>query len=263
MVIAMERMQSHALGAGRPMALVGGGLTGWKSWEPHQARLAGSRRVVRLQPLSVQLGLENRPPPVNYSIELEASALGAALDREPVDLVAWSYGAFIALTFALAAPGRVRTLTLIEPPALWVLDATGSGDDQARREIDDLGALYREMTTDVSEEQLAHFVVGAGLVPPGQRAEELAAWPSWVEHRRSLRTGVASWEHRDSVDSLRALDRPTLLVTGHGTAHFLRRIVDGLAAEMPRSSLVVLPGGHAPHLVAMDDFLARLVEHTS
>jgi pimeloyl-ACP methyl ester carboxylesterase len=262
-VITMERMQTHATGSGRPMALVGGGVTGWKSWEPHQALLAGSRRVTRLQPLAVQLGLENRPLPADYSIALEARALAAALDPEPVDLVAWSYGAFIALDFALGAPERVRTLTLIEPPAFWVLDATGAGDDRTRSESDDLRALYGEMTADVSEEQLARFLERAGLVPPGHRADGLPPWPSWLEHRRSLRTGDASWLHRDSVERLRTFDRPTLLVTGTGTTHVLRRIIDGLASTLPRAALLELPGGHAPQMVAMDAFLTRLREHAS
>lgn len=256
-------MQSQAAGSGRPMALVGGGLTGWKSWEVHQAHLAATRRVARLQPLSVQLGLEDRPLPADYSVALESRALAAALDPDPVDLVAWSYGAVIALDFALGAPGRVRTLTLIEPPAFWVLEATGAGDDQTRRESDELRALHREMTAGVSEAQLARFIARAGLLPPGERADQLPAWPNWVEHRRSLRTGEASWLHRDSVDRLRAFDRPTLLVTGIGTAHLLRRIIDGLASAMPRATLLELPGAHAPHMVAMDDFLTRLAEHAS
>ena len=253
-------MQSDVVGAGPPMALVGGGLTGWKGWVPHQARLARDRQVARLQPLSVQLGLEDRLPPAGYSIALESSALGAALGPEPVDLVAWSYGAAIALDFALGNQDRIRTLTLIEPPAMWVLDATGS-DEQCRRETEALRELHLSMTEEVSEQQLASFLDAAGLVPPGQQADQLAAWPDWVQHRRSLRIGLALWNHRDSVDRLRRFEPPVLLVTGAGTARFLRRIVDGLASEFPRAEILELPGGHAPHLVAMDRFLARLAAH--
>src|SRR5690606_35776199 len=78
-----------------------GRLTGWLSWTPHQERLETTRRVTRAQPLVVQLGLENRPVPPGYSIEMEGAALAAAVDMlHPtgrVDLVAWSYGGFLTL----------------------------------------------------------------------------------------------------------------------------------------------------------------------
>jgi pimeloyl-ACP methyl ester carboxylesterase len=260
------KMQAHIAGEGRALALVGGGLTGWLSWEPMQARLASSRRVARIQPLAVQLGLENRRLPDGYSIDMEADALAATLAEmspEPIDLVAWSYGAAIALDFALDHPERIRTLTLIEPPALWVLGETGTLDAEAARASEELRALYGAMTEDVSEEQLAGFVRHAGLVPPGKRPEELPPWASWVKHRRSLRTGGAAWEHRDHAERLRAFDRPVLLVTGRGTAHFLRRIIDGLAATLPQARVLELNGGHAPQIVEPDRFVEELTAFVS
>ncbi len=249
-------------GTGAPLVLVGGGLTGWSSWEPHQARLASTRTVGRAQPLSVAYGLENEPLPAGYSIEMEGQALGAAIDAHfppgPIDLAGWSYGAFISLTFALDHPGRIRTLTLIEPPAFWVLDATGVGDAESTRESDAMRALYATMTGDVSEDQLATFLCQAGLCPPGKSPRELPQWPTWVKHRRSLRTGGAEWKHTDSAAHLRAFDRPVLLVKGTGSSHFLHRIVDGLAATLPHAKTIELPGGHAPNIVSMDVFLQAM-----
>lgn len=90
------RMKAHVIGSGPPLVLIGGGLTGWKSWQPHSEQLAATRTVARLQLLSVQYGLEDRPLPDGYSTKTESAALGAALDSlgwyEPLDLVAWSYG---------------------------------------------------------------------------------------------------------------------------------------------------------------------------
>jgi len=257
-------MQLDAKGSGEPLVLVGGGLTGWASWVPHQQRLAGAREVIRAQPVAVQYGLDDATLPAGYSIRLESTALAAALAArglaKPLDVVAWSYGAAISLDFALEHPERIRTLTLIEPPAIWVLGATGMLDPQAARESDELRALYASMTGDVSEAQLAAFARQAGLVPPGKAPEQLPPWPSWVEHRRSLKTGDATWLHHDDAARLRRFDRPVLLVKGTGSSHFLHQIIDGLAATLPRATVIELPGGHAPQLVAMDDFLARLAE---
>ncbi|NLE73111.1 MAG: alpha/beta hydrolase, partial [Actinobacteria bacterium] len=145
-------MLIHAMGEGPPAVLVGGGLTGWLSWIPHQERLVTARRVARAQPLVVQLGLENRPVPPDYSVEMESAALAAAVDElQPtgaVDLVGWSYGGFLSLDYALTHPDRVRTLTLIEPPAFWVLAA--AGDPAYEEERARLRPLAERLRDDVT-----------------------------------------------------------------------------------------------------------------
>src|SRR6185295_8097265 len=96
-----RQMRVSVRGQGAPLVLVGGGLTGMASWAPHQARLATTRKVVRAQLLGVQYGLDARPLPTDYAVRTERVALARALDDlglvEPVDLVAWSYGAEIAI----------------------------------------------------------------------------------------------------------------------------------------------------------------------
>lgn len=48
-----------------------------------------------------------------------------------------SHGGVIAIVFALAHPDRVRTITLIEPPAFWMLPNHGY-DDTGAREMQEL-----------------------------------------------------------------------------------------------------------------------------
>lgn len=251
-------METDRRGSGPPIVLIGGGLTGWSSWQPHAERLAGTREVVRLQLVSVQYGLEDRPLPAGYSLRMESRALAAALDRigwaDPIDLVAWSYGAAITLDFALNHPERVRTLTLIEPPAFWLL-STG---DRERPDVQELQALVPQVQDEVSNAALETFVRNAGLLPPGATPDSLPQWSSWVQHRRSLRNIGATLAHTDDIERLRAFDRPVLLVTGAGTTPGLRAVHDALATMLPNARTLELPGAHAPHLVAMDDFLARL-----
>jgi pimeloyl-ACP methyl ester carboxylesterase len=252
------KMQTLTVGSGRGVVLVGGGLTGWQSWIPHAERLARTRTVTRAQPLSVELGLANQPLPAGYSIEMESAALEAALSPEPIDVVAWSYGAFIALDYALDHPERIRTLTLIEPPAFWVLSATNRLDDTSRAQSKAMRELYMGMTGDVRPEQLATFCRSAGFVPQTIDPEATMQWPSWLEHRRSLRTGTAAWDHVGSKDRLEAFPRPVLLVKGAASTHFLHAIIAALAATLPRAEVLELPGGHAAHLESLDAFLARL-----
>jgi pimeloyl-ACP methyl ester carboxylesterase len=251
-------LQSNRTGQGPRVALVGGGLTGWASWEPHQQRLAASRDVVRLQPLSVQYGLEDRELPAGYSVRMESRALAAALDRigwsAPIDLVAWSFGGLVSLDFALDNPDRIRTLTLIEPPAFWVLSAAEREDPR----VAELAALLRSLEGEITEAQLERFARGAGLVPPGAAVEALSQWPAWVEHRRSLRNSSAPLDHDDSLERLERFDRPVLLVTGSGTPWLFRRIIESLAENLPNARMIELPSGHAPQLVSIDAFLEEM-----
>jgi pimeloyl-ACP methyl ester carboxylesterase len=254
------RMQVDRVGSGRPLVLIGGGLTGSASWEPHAERLAAHREVARLQLLSVEHGLDDRPLPPGYSVRTESQALAAALEdlgwTRPLDLVAWSFGAAVTLDFALNHPERVRTLTLIEPPALWVLPDHG----RALPDVQELEALLPDVEDDVTLQALERFLKGVALVPPGATPQALPQWESWVRHRRSLRNGQSVFRHSDDVSRLRAFPAPVLLVTGEGTSPFLRTVHETLAEMLPNTRTLELPGGHAPQLVAMDDFLRRMAE---
>lgn len=254
-------MRTHSLGSGEPLLLIGGGLTGWQSWTPHQERLAESRLAVRVQPLIVQLGLDDLPVGEGYSVKRESAALAAAANAVhatgPLDVVAWSYGGHVALDFALDNPERVRTLTLIEPPAFWVLQALGDPLYESERQV--LQPLADSVRDDVSEADLVAFVRYASIGPPDVAPQTLPQWPVWMEHRRSLRGQFdAEFNHRDTIERLRQFDRPVLLVKGRGSTPALHRITDGLATTLPRATLVEFDGRHAPHIVEMDAFLDAL-----
>jgi pimeloyl-ACP methyl ester carboxylesterase len=253
------QMALDTKGQGPPLLLVGGGLTGWLSWIPHQERLAHARSVSRAQPISVQRGLEGASLPADYSVKLESRALAAGLDAAELggamDIVGWSFGALLTLDFALDHPERVRTLTLIEPPAFWVLEATGELDERSKRERDALEELHAAMRGDVSEEQLEAFLNLAGFTAGGTSVQSMPQWPGWVKHRRSLLQGPAVFVHRDAAARLRAFNRPVLLFKGTGSSHFLHRVISVLGATLPDARIEELPGGHAPQLAAMDEFL--------
>lgn len=252
-------MRVQVIGNGPPLVLIGGGLTGSKSWEPYAERLAATRTVARVQLLGVQYGLEDRPLPDGYAVTMESAALAAALDslgwRDPLDLVAWSYGGLITLDFALDHPTRVRALTLIEPPAAWVLPDRGEDEP----DVQALRALARSIGDQVTAADLERFVRTVGLCPPGIAPQELPQWSVWMEHRRSLRTAVSALDHTDDVARLGGFDRPVFLVTGTGTSAFLRRVHERLAVQL-QARTAEMPAGHAPHIVSMDRFLAELAE---
>jgi pimeloyl-ACP methyl ester carboxylesterase len=250
-------MKSEVTGRGEPVVLVPGGLTGWLSWEPHAKRLSANHKVVRVQLIAVDLGLQEVRLPANYSVDYETDALTRALDEIGVDeahFAAWSYGAEITLNFALNNPGRVRTLTLIEPPAIWVLRSRGPLSEKLQGEREMIQTLGPD---EVSEAQLEWFSHFAGFVPRSVDPKTLPQWPLWISHRQSLRTGDAAFRHEDDISRVRSFAKPTLLLKGEGSSDFLHQIIDILAVEFPKSRLELLPGGHAPHIVSMDRFMEK------
>ena len=253
------KMQYEVKGEGNPIVLVGGGLTGWKSWEPFvEIFTAQQRKVIRVQLLSVQYGLENHPLPAGYSVKTESGALAATLDSlgltTAVDVVAWSFGALTSLDYSLDHPDRIRSLTLIEPPAVWVLHETGKFDDEMLKTAN----FFMKFQGEITEDMLADFLQHAGFVAPGQSPRDLPQWNGWVPFRQSLRANPYAVTHKDSLQRLKNFQPPVLLVKGTGSTPWLHHIIDGLSENIPYSRVVEFPGGHAPHLASRDKFLSEL-----
>jgi pimeloyl-ACP methyl ester carboxylesterase len=257
------KMQCEVTGSGRPIVLVPGGLTGWASWEPFVKTFSDKRTVIRVQLLGVQFGLENRPLQKDYSVKTESCALAATLDslgyNMPVDVVAWSFGAFTSLDYALDHPDRIRTLTLIEPPAMWVLRETDRWDHEAQEAAD----FFQTQMGDITEGMLAEFLQRAGFVKPGQSPRKLPQWNYWIPFRQSLRINPSVVSFRDNVKRLQNFQPPVLLVKGTGSTKWLHHVIDILSENLPHSRVVEFPGGHAPHIVSTDKFISELEKFQS
>jgi len=250
-------MQSITIGNGTPIVLVPGGLTGWLSWEPHSEILSEKYTVIRVQLLNVQYGYENRDLPEDYSIKTESEALASALESytfDNFDVVGWSYGAFTSLQYALDYPERIRTLTLIEPPAMWVLRSNGKFDESIQKEAD----FFLGLHGDITEDMLAGFLLHAGFIKPGMSARELPQWNKWLAFRNSLRNSRAVVNYTDSKRRLQDFRAPVLLVKGTGSSFWLHKIIDELGNNIPHSRIIELPEGHGPHIVSVNEFLAEL-----
>lgn len=248
-------------GTGPPLVLMPGGLSGWAQWVDHAKRLAERHMVVRAQLRSVEMVEAGDPFPGDYTFAMERDALLVTVDAlglDRFDLAGWSSGGGAALAFALKHPDRVRTLTLIEPAAMWVLRATGHMTDEFRQlEASDLALSERDVTID----DLKAFLVNAGLGPAYTDFESHPRWPIWVRNRQALASNAAEWRHQDSLMDLRNLRVPILMVKGTETADVLATIVDDIVANAPNLTLLELPGGHACFLEHPDEFREAFEGH--
>jgi pimeloyl-ACP methyl ester carboxylesterase len=251
------QLQARVLGHGTSVVLLGGGLLGADGWGDVPRVLAKTRRVVNLQSLAVQYGLENRSLPNGYSIHTEVDALRRTLDSMRVgnaDIIGMSHGGVIALVFALANPERVRTLTLIEPPAFWMLPNHGY-DDTGAREMQELVSSLRGR--EVSEEHVERFRCLLGDCASGRSPRQLPQWPQWVKYRYSLRGLYTVGDYNDDPARLRALTMPALIVTGAQTVSFHRAMNESLLRTLPRAEALELGAGHNSPAADPDHFVSE------
>lgn len=253
-------LESFIEGNGPVVVMLAGGPYGATGFETHAKTLAPDFKVVRLQTLIADRAHKKGLLPADYSLDSESAAVARTLDAlgitGPVHIIGEAFGAVVALDFALDHPQRVRTLTMFEPPAFWVMpDSAAAAEPGLAAAI----AVTRELvpSADASNEQVAAFmcVMGTcGAELPDEGSTELKNWEAL---RAALRGFSAVPMHRDSVDRLKAFTTPVLLMAGSETVDFHRRINDRLAAQLPRIEQAAISGGHTALATARDEFVEK------
>lgn len=249
-------------GSGDPVVLVPGGLTGWLSWIPHAERLSTGWKTIRVQPIHNELGSAGRVGDPGYTPEIERESLRMTLDAlgvEAAHLAGWSAGGKALIEFVLAYPQRIRTLTLVEPGAYWVLEQLGETDPGVQRINSFLHSLFgREVTKD----DLATLLELAGLVSSKEEARSHPIWDSWVQHRMTLSWYSEDFDRTDrSIADLGEIRCPVLLVKGSSTTEVEKRVVDVVSQQLPTVTVIELPGDHASHIQSIDLFLEAFENH--
>jgi pimeloyl-ACP methyl ester carboxylesterase len=154
----------------------------------------------------------------------------------------------------LENPRRVRTLTLIEPPAFWVLPNHGY-DDAGARQMQEFVSSLRHTT--ITEAHVERFRCLLGDCASGRSPRQAPQWNRWVQYRNSLRGLHTIGEYNDDPSRLRALVIPTLVVNGAETVAFHRAINAVLIRTLPRAEAFELSGGHNSPASAPDYFVAE------
>jgi proline iminopeptidase len=257
-----HELWTAVVGSGSPLVLCHGGPGLWDMFGGLADRLADRRTVWRWD----QRGCGRSEPGGPYTLERFVADLDAvvAAAGPRVDLLGHSWGAQLALAYALAHPDRVRRLVYLSGTGLsldsWRPEFHAAGARRLGPDADRIRALEAagegraaavlRWTADVHDRSRAPAVAEAMATP----------WfPVNQEAYRAIQADLAEhWDEGTVEEACQSLTVPTLVLDG---AEDLRPrwAVGSLAAALPDVQRVVLPGvGHLPWLEAPEPTVAAI-----
>jgi len=222
-------------GTGPPILIVHGGLDDGSSWLRVAGRLSESFRVVRLVRRHYRLDLPEMSP---YSIGTEVEHVLAVTGtfEAPAVIVGHSSGGVVALEALMAAPDRFAGAVLYEPPVATGDHAPGASDDSYRRarEALDAGRPGKMMQIFVSE------IVGMPRYAGWILRPVIAVAPRLRGLAPRQLSDLDGLQPR--LDRYAEIQTPALLLGGERSPAHLRDRLDTLAATMPHTEKLIMPG---------------------
>ena len=238
-------------GTGPVVILLHGGMGALTSWEPQLAAIGRRFRVIaysrrnshpNLNPLRIA-----RDPAAADAADL--TEFMQALDIDRAHLVGTSYGALIALKFALVCPTHTLSLVLCEPPVhAWVKEfsASTAEHDRFMRDVwESAAACFRRR-----QSRKAMTILSAAFGGYESTSSRVGA-RSLSQHARAMKALALSEQPFARLDpaAVGNLRIPTLVLRGEvtdelhtlGAAELARRVTDCrtavIAAAGHRSSI--------------------------
>lgn len=242
-------------GEGEPLVFVHGSLGDLHTFSAQVEEFAKEFRVIAY---SRRFHPPNDPPQAEdvYSLQLHVADL-AALVRElkagPAYLVGNSYGAYIALAFAVEQPELVHSLVLGEPPVLPLLSHTSMGkalrESWDRRVFDPSRSAFESGDPEAGLRLFLDGVIHPGWfdqLPEEVRTDIVAKYAA--EFQLEVMTKASSWFPPLACGALGQLKRPILLVTGELSPTILLFVTGELERCLEGESFVMVPeSGHGMH----------------
>lgn len=247
-----------------PHLLLIHGFTGDRTTMATLAEALGHHRTV----ISIDLvGHGESASPVDldrYSMPAATRQLAAVLDdigSSSADVVGYSLGGRVALSFACARPDLLRTLALI-----------GASPGLPTPAAEERRATDEALADSIEIDGLDRFVDRWMALPMWRSLEARLGAEAWHASRqqrltnssrglanslRGMGTGAMPALH----DRLGTLDVPTLLITGAEDTKFCQIALDMAAALPDASTCVIEQAGHAAHLEQPDAASLAIIEH--
>ena len=259
-------LQFVAEGSGTPVVFVHGANGDLRTHEVLRGAIARELRYVSYSRRYHWPSTET-PPPGTYNVAAHARDLAAfvrALDAGPVHLVGQSYGSFVAAFVARDEPALVGKLVLGET----IFGALFGDDPAAAPLLAAFGAAMKPIAVLASSDPRAAsaMLFDAVNAEPGafERFDPFQR-EVFLDNSHTL-PGTLSERRVDfSIDDLRSLAMPLLVIGGARTAPVFRAAADAMTRHAPRGARSVRIEGarhlwmhDAPNVAAraLLDFLA-------
>lgn len=249
-------------GAGAPVVLLhSSGLSG-RQWRRLAAVLAARGLCAVSVDLTGHGASEAWPEPEPFSFRRDVDALLGLFEAlGAAHVVGHSYGAFVGLMGALAAPRSIRSMALFEPVAFGALDPVADADALANLARVDIRWGPSPAERDRWLTMFVDYWGGEGAW--GALREEARAEfrrVGWVvsEGVRSLR------EDKTPLSAYRALSLPIRLLTGELSPIAARRVASRLGEAIAGASVVTVAGaGHMAPLTHGEIVNEKILEFLS
>lgn len=182
------------------------------------------------------------------SLDGDASVLARVAQDAgvPIHIVAHSYGAAVALKFALNQPERVASLTLIEPVLFHLLRSGETQDMVHYTEISSVaGAVRMAAQFGVPEKGMARFIDywnGDGAWDGMKSSLQAALAGQLTQVARNFTAAFAeSW---DAAEAAR-ITCPTRIIAAENSRGPARRVAEIVTEAIPQAELITVAGvGH-------------------
>jgi pimeloyl-ACP methyl ester carboxylesterase len=232
---------------GAPVVLLTGAGFNAAGWYPHVAALAQDGPVYGIDmPGDPNPSVARAPltPPASCAAWLDE--LLSQLSDRPAHLVGLSYGGWVAMNQAIRVPGRVASITLLDPAGLTKLDArfwwwfTISG--------------LASLTPMPLRRRLARWLDSPAMLDP-----ELMKlmWAGSRGYRMEPKFPAVLTD-----DELRAISVPALLITGARSSMLTPAEACARGSLMPHAEVAIVPGSHGgfDRIGELNDRIAAFVE---
>ena len=246
--VAVDGLGIHIVerGSGLPMFVLHGG-PGMESnyFRPYLEPLEDDFRVVYIDQPGQGLS-ERLPPSVPYSMPGAVAAidrLRQQLGFDRIVLLGHSYGGFVAQLYALAYPGRLAALILVDTAPSYEYNA------EANQNIQRFGTPeQRRVVPGLSNDERIRRVFALYFDPPDQATAD-AFMDRVILSAEAWRQLIATREFRsfDTRPRLPEIRTPTLVVVGENDLITTARQARIIAAGIPGARLQVFANtGHNP-----------------
>jgi len=175
------------------------------------------------------------PGPDVERVDYEDEAAWLEQYVEPgTHLVGHSYGGVVSLFAAVRYAGRLKSLTLVEPPAFGIARGNRAADEFAANGT----RLWEEGPRDPAEFLAAFLSLVGSAIPPGNFTPEL------LQGARTLMVERYPWTAEPPLDELAAAPFPKLVVSGAHNAAF-DAVCDVLEQRLGATRAVLPGAGHS------------------